>query len=93
MAYLLSALLVRPHQKLSILMHNTIIKDISSDNPFDNLTALTMLRYFINNDIAREMLPSLRKMLSNCNVMVRKKCLLVLHNVHQLYPHLLDDLN
>lgn len=51
-----------------------------------------MLRYFINDDIARDIMPSLRKMLKNKLAMTRRKTLLVMYNIYQLYPHLVDDL-
>ncbi len=72
-------------------MHNTIMKDLESDNVFTNLTVLTMLRYFINDDLAKDIMPFLRKMLKHKLAMTRRKSLLVLHNIYQLYPHLIDD--
>ena len=47
MAYLLAALLVKPGDKLCVLMHNTIIKDLQTENTFVVMTSLTMLRYFL----------------------------------------------
>lgn len=73
-------------------MHNTIIKDLESDNAFTNLTVLTMLRYFINEDIGSDILQILRKMLKNKMSMIRRKAMLVLYNVYQLMPHLVDDM-
>lgn len=73
-------------------MHNTIIKDLDSENMFTNLTVLTMLRYFINDDISRDVLPILRKMLKHKIGMIRRKSLLAYYNIFQLYPHLIDDM-
>lgn len=47
-----------------------------------------MLRYFINDDLARDILPSVRKLLKNKMSIVRRKSMLVLYNIYQLYPHL-----
>ena len=51
MAYLLAALLVKPGDDLGLLMSNTIIKDLKADNTFILMTSLTMLRYFLSEDI------------------------------------------
>ena len=92
MAYLLSAMLVKPGEKLALLMHNTIAKDLESDNSFTVLTVLTMLRYFINEDLASDILPTLKKLLKNKLSMTRRKALLALFNIHQVCPHEIDDL-
>lgn len=59
---------------------------------FTNLTVLTMLRYFLNEDIARDILSSIRRMLKHKVSMIRRKSLLVYYNVSQNFPHLIDDL-
>lgn len=73
-------------------MHNTIMKDLASDNVFTTLTVLTMLRYFLNEDLINDILPLLRKMLKNKLAMIRRKSLLVMYNIYEKYPHLLDDI-
>lgn len=59
---------------------------------FTNLTALTMLRYFINDDISRDVLVVLRRMIKHKVGMIRRKALLVFYNIYQLFPHLIDDM-
>ena len=73
-------------------MHNTIIKDLESDNAFTNLTVLTMLRYFINEDIGADIIQALRKMLKHKMSMIRRKSLFVMFNIHQQLPHLVEDI-
>jgi hypothetical protein len=48
MAYLLAAMLVKPGDELGMLMNNTIVKDLQSDNTFAIMIAQTMLRYFLS---------------------------------------------
>lgn len=85
-------MLVKPGERIAILMHNTIIKDLESENMFVNLTVLTMLRYFINDDISTDIIPLLRKLLKHKVAMIRRKALLVLYNIYQAYPHLVTDI-
>lgn len=85
-------MLVRPGERLAILMHNTIIKDLESENVFTNLTVLTMMRYFINDDIAQDVIPILQRMLKNKLSMIRRKSLQVIYNIYQVYPHLVDNI-
>ena len=85
-------MLIRPGEKLAILMHNTILKDLVSENVFTTLTVLTMLRYFLNEDLITDMLPILRKMLKHKLAMIRRKSMLVIYNIYQKYPHLIDDI-
>lgn len=59
---------------------------------FINLTVLTMLRYFINDDISTDIIPLLRKLLKHKVGMIRRKSLLVLYNIYQSYPHLVSDI-
>ena len=47
MSYLLAALLVKQGDDIGLLMNNTILKDLQSDNTFVVMTTLTLLRYFL----------------------------------------------
>lgn len=41
-------MLVKPGDKLNLLMNNTLLKDLNSENLFTVMIALTMIRYFLN---------------------------------------------
>lgn len=51
-----------------------------------------MLRYFLNDDIAGDVVPVLRKMLRNKLSMVRRKSIFVLFHIYSLLPHLVSDI-
>lgn len=51
-----------------------------------------MLRYFLNEDLIIDMMSILRPMLKHKLAMVRRKCILVMYNIYQKYPHLIDDI-
>jgi hypothetical protein len=51
-----------------------------------------MLRYFINDDIAHDVLPILQRMLKSKLSMVRRKSLQVIYNIYQIYPHFVDNM-
>lgn len=91
-SYLLSAMLVRPGEKLAILMQNTIMKDLESDNVMTNLVVLTMFRYFINEDLVNDTIDKVRKMLKHRLGMIRRKSILVMFNIYQKYPYLVPDI-
>lgn len=74
-------------------MHNTISKDLESDNSFTVLTVLTMLRYFINEDLAGDILPILRKLLKAKLSMTRRKTILAFYNIYQLFPNEVEDMS
>ena len=59
---------------------------------FVNLTVLTMLRYFINDDISNDIVPLVRKLVKHKVAMIRRKALLVLFNIYQMYPHFVEDI-
>ena len=86
MAYLLSAMLVKPGEKLALLMHNTLLKDLQSENTFTRLIALEMLRYFLNEDLILDALPLIKKLLKDKLSAIRKKTLLILYTIFEMYP-------
>jgi AP-4 complex subunit epsilon-1 len=88
MAYLLAALLVRPGDKLCVLMHNTIQKDLQSENSFVILTSLTMLRYFLTQDLVPHLLPLLAPLLKHNIAIIRRKSYLLLLDFHQRFGSL-----
>ena len=92
MAYLLAAMLIKPGEDVGVLMHNTLIKDMKSENLYIQMIALTMLRYFLTQEICTEILPILQKMRKHNINMIRRKSLLIMLNIHQKHPNLLPDL-
>lgn len=91
MSYLLAALLVKPGEELGLLMNNTIIKDLASENAFVIMTTLTMLRYFLTEDLIQHILPTLRKLIKHQTSIIRRKSYLVLFHIYQNYPSLIAD--
>ncbi len=77
-AYLLSGLLVKSEDKLALLMNNTIVKDIMSDNVYVIMIVLSSLRYFLTADLLEVILPTLKKLLMHKLATIRKKTLLVM---------------
>ena len=52
MAYLLAAMLLKPEEGVGVLMHNTLMKDLTSENLYVMMIALTVLRYFLTKELA-----------------------------------------
>lgn len=92
MAYLLAAMLVKPGDELCLLMNNTIIKDLQSENAFIIMTTLTMLRYFLSDNLIPHLLPFLNKLLKHTTSIIRRKAYLVMLDIHQRYSHHVPDL-
>ena len=88
MSYLLAALLVKQGDDIGLLMNNTILKDLQSDNTFVVMTTLTLLRYFLTYDLVIHILPILKKLLKHQTSIIRRKSYLVLLNIDQNYPKL-----
>lgn len=53
------------------------------------MTVLTMLRYFINEDIASDIIPIIRRMLKHKLSLIRRKSLFVIYNIYKIYPYLI----
>lgn len=51
-----------------------------------------MLRYFLNEDLVTDILPVVRKLMKNKLAMIRRKSLLLIYNMYQKYPHLIEDI-
>lgn len=92
MAYLLAALLVKPGEDMGLLMSNTIIKDLQSENLFVIMIVLTMLRYFLSSDLIALIAPFLRKLSKHQAGIIRKKTFLVYLDVYQNYPLALPEI-
>jgi vesicle coat complex subunit len=83
MAYLLAALLVKPGDELCMLMNNTIAKDLQTENSFIIMTTLTMLRYFLTEQLISQIISILKKLTKHQTSIIRRKTFLVLHNIYQ----------
>lgn len=51
-----------------------------------------MLRYFLNEDLVTDIMKNLKKLLKHKLGMIRRKTLLVIFNIYQKFPHLIDDI-
>lgn len=67
---------------MQLLMNNTIVKDLQSDNAFVVMIALTMVRYFTAHDNLDTFAPIVVKLLKNKTSVIRKKALLALYNFY-----------
>ena len=67
-------------------MHNTLLKDLQSDNTFTKIIALTMIRYFLNEDLIREATGFVRKLLKDPLGAIRRKSYLAMFNIYQIQP-------
>lgn len=92
MSYLLAALLVKPGEELGLLMNNTILKDIVSENTFIVMTTLTLLRYFLTEDLIARILPTLKNLVNHQTSIIRRKAYFVLFDIYQNYQHLFSDI-
>ena len=72
-------------------MNNTIEKDLNSENAFVIMTTLTMLRYFLTEELIERILPTLKKLIKHQTSIIRRKAYLVLFNINQLYPKMVSD--
>lgn len=81
-SYLLAAMLVKQGDDIGLLMNNTILKDLQSENTFVVMTTLTLLRYFITQDLVAHILPILKKLLKHQTSIIRRKSYLVLLNLY-----------
>jgi AP-4 complex subunit epsilon-1 len=84
LSYLLAAMLVKPGDELQLLMNNTIMKDLQSENIFVTMIALTMIRYFAVADNIESFMPLVIKLTKSKTSVLRKKSLLVLYNFHSV---------
>lgn len=64
-------------------MNNTIVKDLKSENLFACMIALTMIRYFLNNENLDDFLPQIIKLLKSPTSVIRKKSLLVIFDIYE----------
>ena len=85
MAYLLAALLVKPGDELCMLMNNTIAKDLHTENSFIIMTTLTLLRYFLTEQLISQIMPTLKKLTKHQTSIIRRKTFLVLYNIYEKY--------
>ena len=72
-------------------MSNTISKDLASENAFVVMTTLTLLRYFLSEDLVDTIMPTLKKLMKHPTSIIRRKVLLVMANIGRLYPKKVDN--
>ena len=84
LSYLLAAMLVKPGHSLQLLMNNTIMKDLNSENIFVVMIALTMIRYFAVHDNIQTFLPIITKLTKAKTSVIRKKAFLVFYNFYEI---------
>ena len=92
MSYLLTSMLVRPGEDIGIMMQNTIVKDLNSDNLYIQMIVLSMLKSPLTRDIVPQVLPTLNKLRKHNVNMIRRKSLLTLFSIYQTFPDMVTDL-
>eukprot|EP00375_Theileria_parva_P001070 XP_763741.1 hypothetical protein [Theileria parva strain Muguga] len=80
----------REISKLKISFQNkNITKDLSSGNVMNKLLVLSNLSYLMNEEMLEIVLPLILNCLTHENELVRKKTIILLTHIYQLYPTLL----
>ncbi|EAN31458.2 Adaptin N terminal region family protein [Theileria parva strain Muguga] len=88
LGYLCCTLMLQ-NNDLVILLINTIQKDLSSGNVMNKLLVLSNLSYLMNEEMLEIVLPLILNCLTHENELVRKKTIILLTHIYQLYPTLL----
>ena len=55
------------------------------------MTTLTMLRYFLTEGLIERIMPLLKKLIKHQTSIIRRKAYLVMFNIHQIYPNIVND--
>ena len=75
-----------------MLMNNTIAKDLQTENSFIIMTTLTLLRYFLTEQLISQIMPTLKKLTKHQTSIIRRKTFLVLYNNYEKYNAQLPDI-
>ena len=92
LGYLASSLLLNPHDDLTLLLINTIQKDLQSTNMLDNCTALTVVGHLISTEHVPSILPLVVKKLQHSRELVRMKAAACINYFLNILPPLTSDL-
>eukprot|EP00199_Chlamydomonas_sp_CCMP681_P000084 CAMPEP_0119112054 /NCGR_PEP_ID=MMETSP1180-20130426/38536_1 /TAXON_ID=3052 ORGANISM="Chlamydomonas cf sp, Strain CCMP681" /NCGR_SAMPLE_ID=MMETSP1180 /ASSEMBLY_ACC=CAM_ASM_000741 /LENGTH=978 /DNA_ID=CAMNT_0007099373 /DNA_START=53 /DNA_END=2989 /DNA_ORIENTATION=+ len=85
-AYLALTQFFDHNHELVLLLVNTMLSDLKSDNFINVCTALVVCTKLINVDLINAVLPSVVDKLRHPKEHVRKKAIMALHRFHQLDP-------
>jgi len=75
-----------------MLMNNTIAKDLHSENTFIIMTTLTLLRYFLTEQLISQIMTILKKLTKHNTSIIRRKSFLALFNIYQNFNSELPDI-
>ena len=73
-------------------MNNTISKDLHSENTFVIMTTLTLLRYFLTEQLISQIMTILKKLTKHNTSIIRRKSFLALFNIYQNFNSELPDI-
>jgi len=73
-------------------MNNTIAKDLHSENTFIIMTTLTLLRYFLTEQLISQIMTILKKLTKHNTSIIRRKSFLALFNIYQNFNSELPDI-
>ncbi|XP_069674003.1 AP-4 complex subunit epsilon-1-like [Periplaneta americana] len=88
MGYLACSFLLHESDPLSVLLVNTILRDLTSKNIFVIAMALSASCHFIPPDQAPALLPLVDDKLKHPSEYIRSKAVIVLHHFHRRCPQL-----
>ncbi|XP_065066485.1 uncharacterized protein LOC135692305 [Rhopilema esculentum] len=91
LGYLACCLLLHENHELTLLVMNTIQKDLKSSNIMENCIALIAASRLVNSDMIPALLPLVFKLLQHKRDIVRKKAVMTLLWFYRLDPQSLDS--
>ncbi|UKK02427.2 hypothetical protein MACK_002520 [Theileria orientalis] len=89
--YLCCMMMLESKSDLLLLLINTIQKDLQSPNFMDRLTVLNSLCYLINEEMLPIVLPLVNECLSHENALIRKKTIVLMTRMYELFPEYLTE--
>ncbi|RUS30871.1 hypothetical protein BC938DRAFT_478831 [Jimgerdemannia flammicorona] len=90
--YIGCSLLLTENHELTIMLVNTLQRDLKSTNYLDICAALNALCQISHPEMVSAVLESVVTLLDYSKEIVRKKSITVLHRFHRLYPQLVSHL-
>ncbi|XP_068743856.1 uncharacterized protein [Montipora capricornis] len=90
--YLAASLFLHEEHELIVLLINTLLKDLRSNNVIEVCCALTVICKLINKDMMPALLPQVLLLLQCKRDIVRKKAVMALHSLYMKNPSAVPDL-
>ncbi|KAF8821991.1 adapter-related protein [Cardiosporidium cionae] len=91
LGYLACKLLLRREDELTLLLINTMQKDLISNNKLVVLSVLSCICSLLNSELVPSLIPAIRKLLSHDSPHIRKKSCMVLHAIFFMAPDVVKE--